>query len=272
MNIYIMRRIPQNYVPLHLSNKSKEKATIELKRSRRAYKKGKYHTRRKIAGFKSRKTSWASKAIELYDLDKNKPISILELSKKTKCKRSALAKIVKKGQGAYYSAGSRPNQTAHSWGNARLYSAVSGGPAAKVDATILVEGCKPNSKALKLSKNPRIPNKKTIKIGGGKPNMKERILKFEKSKRDGKKYTVVVEDRVTKKTRVIHFGGLGYQQYKDRTPLKLYAKDNHKTRNRMRNYFNRHSGTPLRGEAIKKEIDKSGGYYNAKILSHIYLW
>jgi hypothetical protein len=267
-----MRRIPQNYVPQHLSTKSRGKATSELKKSRRAYKEGKYHTRKKIAGFKSRKTSWASKAAELYGLDKNKPISILELSKKTKCKRSALDKIVKKGQGAYYSAGSRPNQTAHSWGKARLYSAVSGGPAAKVDAAILLEGCKPSSTALKLSKKARIPNKKTIKIGGGKPNMKERILKFEKSKKDGKKYTVVVEDRVTKKTRIIHFGGLGYQQYKDRTPSKLYAKDNHATRKRMRNYFKRHSGTPVRSEAIKKEIDKSGGYYNAKILSHIYLW
>ena len=123
-----------------------------------------------------------------------------------------------------------------------------------------------------MSKNARIPNKKTIKIGGGTPNMKERILKFEKSKQKGKKYTVIVEDRDTKKTRTIHFGGLGYQQYKDRTPLKLYAKDNHNTRKRMRNYLKRHSGTPLRSEAIKKEIAKSGGYYNAKILSHIYLW
>ena len=34
----------------------------------------------------------------------------------------------------------------------------------------------------------------------------------------------------------------------------------------------RHSGTKKRGEAIKKEIAKSGGLYNAKILSHIYLW
>ena len=267
-----MARIPQNYVPQHLSSKSKKKAAGELKKSQREYNKGNYHTRKKIKGFKNRKTSWSSKVIEIYDLDKNKPININVLGKKTKCKRAALEKIIKKGQGAYYSSGSRPNQTAHSWGNARLYSAISGGPAAKVDRHILLEGCKPSSKALKLSKNARIPNKKTIKIGGGKPNMKERILKFEKSKQKGKKYTVIVEDRDTKKTRTIHFGGLGYQQYKDRTPLKLYAKDNHNTRKRMRNYLKRHSGTPLRGEAIKKEIAKSGGYYNAKILSHVYLW
>ena len=63
-----------------------------------------------------------------------------------------------------------------------------------------------------------------------------------------------------------------YQQYKDRTPLKLYKHKNHFTRKRMRNYFNRHSGTKKRGKAIKKEKRKSRGYFNAKILSHIYLW
>ena len=40
----------------------------------------------------------------------------------------------------------------------------------------------------------------------------------------------------------------------------------------MRNYFNRHSGTKNRKQAIKKEKNKSKNYYNAKILSHIYLW
>ena len=35
----------------------------------------------------------------------------------------------------------------------------------------------------------------------------------------------------------------------------------------MQNYFSRHSGTKKRGEAIKKEIAKSGGLYNAKILT-----
>ena len=40
----------------------------------------------------------------------------------------------------------------------------------------------------------------------------------------------------------------------------------------MRNYFNRHSGTPLRKNAIELEKRKSKGYYNPKILSHEYLW
>jgi hypothetical protein len=49
-----------------------------------------------------------------------------ELSKKTGCSLSALKQIVKKGEGAYYSSGSRPNQTASSWGLARLASSVTG--------------------------------------------------------------------------------------------------------------------------------------------------
>ena len=72
--------------------------------------------------------------------------------------------------------------------------------------------------------------------------------------------------------RKINFGDRRYQQYKDRTPLKLYASKNHFTRRRMRNYFNRHSGTKIRSVAIEKEKKKSNGYYNAKILSHEYLW
>ena len=56
------------------------------------------------------------------------------------------------------------------------------------------------------------------------------------------------------------------------TLLKLYAYKNHNTRKRMQNYFSRHSGTKNRGQAIKKEKKKSKGYYNPKILSHIYLW
>ena len=35
--------------------------------------------------------------------------------------------------GAYYSSGSRPNQTAESWGLARMYSYILGGPTRKID-------------------------------------------------------------------------------------------------------------------------------------------
>ena len=75
-----------------------------------------------------------------------------ELAKKTGCSKVALAKIINKGEGAYYSSGSRPNQTGQSWGIARLASAITSGKAAAVDYKILEEGCKPGSKALKMAK------------------------------------------------------------------------------------------------------------------------
>jgi len=99
--------------------------------------------------------------------------------------------------------------------------------------------------------------------------MKERIVKFEKGP-NFKKYTAYVQNKQTKKTRKIHFGDNRYEQYRDSTPLKLYANRNHGDRRRMRNYFNRHSGTRKRGDAIKKE--KRTGLYSPKLLSHVYLW
>ena len=101
--------------------------------------------------------------------------------------------------------------------------------------------------------------------------MKETIIKFEKGPKM-KKYTAFIQDKKTKKVRKIHFGASNYAQYKDRTPLKLYANKNHNTRKRMQRYFARHSGTKNRTKAIKLEKKKSNGYYNAKILSHTYLW
>jgi len=106
-------------------------------------------------------------------------------------------------------------------------------------------------------------------LGGRK--MKESIVKMQRGPFP-KKYTAVVRNKKTKKTRKIHFGDRRYQQYKDRTKLKLYKNKNHGTRRRMENYFSRHSGTKKRGKAIKKERRKSKGFYNAKILSHEYLW
>ena len=101
--------------------------------------------------------------------------------------------------------------------------------------------------------------------------MKETILKLQKGPFP-KKYTAFVRNKKTHKIRKINFGDRRYQQYKDRTPLGLYSHKDHGTRKRMQNYFSRHSGTRSRSKAIKLERKKSKGYYNAKILSHEYLW
>lgn len=52
--------------------------------------------------------------------------------------KSTLDKVYKRGLGAFYSSGSRPGQTAHSWAMGRVKSFVSGkGGARKADKDLL---------------------------------------------------------------------------------------------------------------------------------------
>lgn len=100
----------------------------------------------------------------------------------------------------------------------------------------------------------------------------ETVLSLERSKRKGKKYMARVLDRRSGATRVLHFGASGYEQYRDRTPLRAFAHADHGDRSRQRNYFKRHSGVGTRAEAIRLEWERTGGVYSPKLLSHIYLW
>jgi hypothetical protein len=143
-------KINFRYLPKHLSRKDKKLQGSELLKSRKLYKKGIYYTRKNISSFKSIKSQHIIKAEKIYNVNK---IGLTnELSKATGCSKKSLAKIINKGAGAYYSSGSRPNQTSQSWGIARLASAITGGKAAAVDYNILEEGCNSKSKALKLAK------------------------------------------------------------------------------------------------------------------------
>jgi len=121
-----------------------------LKRSKRQYKKGKYFTRRKVKSFKSKVSPHILKAQRVYKV--NNISASPALAKASGCSIGTLRKIVKKGQGAYYSSGSRPNQTGHSWGRARLASSITGGKAAAVDMKLLTKGCKKTGKALRYAK------------------------------------------------------------------------------------------------------------------------
>ena len=135
---------------MRLTRKDRKKQGKELIKSRRLYKKGIYHSRPKVRSFKSKKSHFIIEAEKMYHVDKIGATN--ELAKATGCSKQSLAKIINKGEGAYYSSGSRPNQTAQSWGIARLASAITSGKAAAVDYNILEEGCKPKSKALTLAK------------------------------------------------------------------------------------------------------------------------
>jgi DNA-binding Xre family transcriptional regulator len=143
-------KIITRYVPKRLTKKDKQKQKRELIKSRRLYKKGSYYTRRKMRSFISKKSPHIIAAEKMYHVNKITPTT--ELAKKTGCSKEALAKIINKGEGAYFSSGSRPNQTAQSWGLARLASAITAGKAAAVDYSILEKGCNPRSKALRLAK------------------------------------------------------------------------------------------------------------------------
>ena len=159
--------VPKRYVPKQLSKKDKKKQARELKKSRQAYKKGKYHTRKKMKSFKSKVSPHIIKARKMYKVDKITPNK--RLANAYGCKMQGLRKIVKKGQGAYFSSGSRPNQTGHSWGYARMASSITGGKASAVDYNILEKYCTKKSKALKLAKKMRGKGTRRVKqvnIGG----------------------------------------------------------------------------------------------------------
>ena len=142
--------IPLKYLPKRLTRTDRKIAATELAKSRRLYKRGKYYTRRQVASYPHHKSHHISNAERIYKTQNIRPSR--ELAAKTGCSIKALQAIVKKGQGAYFSSGSRPNQTAHSWGYARLASAITGGKSAVVDFSILDKGCNhKTSKAYKMA-------------------------------------------------------------------------------------------------------------------------
>lgn len=152
-------KFPLRYLPQKLTKKDKKKQIKMLLKSKKMYKQNKYYTRKNVSSYKSKKSKHILNASKIYGI-KNIALS-KELAQKTGCKLSALKKIVKKGEGAYYSSGSRPNQTSQSWGLARLASSLTSGKAAAVDYDIIKDGCDHNKKAFILA------NKAKQKYGYG---------------------------------------------------------------------------------------------------------
>ena len=147
-------RVPMRYVPRTLSRKDRRTQIAMLKRSRRLYKRGKFYGRtQKLQSYPHVASKHTDVARRMYGVDHIVPNAALAAA--TRCSVDSLRQIVKKGEGAFYSSGSRPNQTPQSWGYARLASAITGGKAAAVDYAILKNGCKPTSRALRLAKTAR---------------------------------------------------------------------------------------------------------------------
>lgn len=86
--------------------------------------------------------TYRNKFNKRYGFPKDASHSISEISKLTGYKKSGLDTILDKGRGAFYSNPESVRPTVKDptqWGMARIYSAVMGGKAAKVDASQLVK-------------------------------------------------------------------------------------------------------------------------------------
>lgn len=117
--------LPKKYVPKGLSKEDKKKQVKSIKEG----------TDRPKVDYKTKRSSHIIKFENKY----NKKINDFSWISKNLLKREGINKIIKKGEGAYYSAGSRPNTSARQWALARLASALTGGAASKVDKNILDE-------------------------------------------------------------------------------------------------------------------------------------
>lgn len=161
-----MIKLPMRYVPKSLTKKEMKKQLRMILNSRKKYKKGQYTLRDKINSYLHKDSKHVRFAKRMYDVEKIVPGK--ELAEKTGCSIQGLKQIVRKGEGAYYSSGSRPNQTAQSWGLARLASSITGGKSSKIDYSILEKECDHNKKAFRLAKKNLIIKAHHYKFNIGK--------------------------------------------------------------------------------------------------------
>ena len=146
-------KFPVRYLPKNLTKKDKISQVKMLLKSKELYKKHKYYTRKQLPSYENKKSKHILNAERIYNIKNITPNKML--ASKTGCKLSALNKIVNKGEGAYFSSGSRPNQTAQSWGLARLASSLTAGKSAAVDYDIIKNGCDHRKKAFILANKSR---------------------------------------------------------------------------------------------------------------------
>jgi hypothetical protein len=86
--------------------------------------------------------TWKEKFNVKYGFEKDEPHSLPEIAKLTGYRLSGLRTIFNKGVGAFFTnpESVRPTVTSpEQWAQARVYSAVMGGPAAKVDKKHLLK-------------------------------------------------------------------------------------------------------------------------------------
>jgi len=128
------KKIPEKYTA-KLSRRDRNKQKKNLIKSRKMYKKGVYVDRPKLKSYPKKKSNHIVKFEKRY----NHKITDKDFIDKHILSKKGQNQILKKGRGAYYSSGSRPNQSSSSWAYARLASVIMGGKARKVDNKIWLE-------------------------------------------------------------------------------------------------------------------------------------
>jgi len=116
------RMVPKTYVPDTLKGEDRKKQIKSIFE-------GKDRPETKV---KSKRSSWVEKFEKKY----GHKISDEKWIHENIITRTGQKKIIDKGKGAYYSSGSRPNQTPTSWGLARLASVILNGPSRRIDKNI----------------------------------------------------------------------------------------------------------------------------------------
>lgn len=112
--------IPRRYVPKGLSERDRAKQVKSIREG----------TDRPKVDLPTRRSKWTVKAERYFG---GTP-TLKQIAQRTGVSEKGLREIVRKGEGAYYSSGSRPNVGARQWGIARLYAVLFGSPKArKVD-------------------------------------------------------------------------------------------------------------------------------------------
>ncbi len=116
------KNIPKQYVPASLNKEDRKKQIESIQKG----------TKRPKVDFDSRRSTHVVKFEKKY----NKKINDKKWINDNLLKSKGQELIKKKGYGAYYSSGSRPNQTPESWALARLASVLMNGKARRIDKAI----------------------------------------------------------------------------------------------------------------------------------------
>lgn len=88
--------------------------------------------RPKLRSFTSRRSRW----VRRFEAAHARKITDVRWIARHLLAREGIEGVLRKGMAAYYTSGSRPNQTKESWAYARLASVLMGGPARRVDRAL----------------------------------------------------------------------------------------------------------------------------------------